>query len=55
MNAQLIVINEKAWQALTPDQREQISKAAAEVRTQGHRDGAQPGGRGDRQAHAASR
>lgn len=33
MNAQLIVINEKAWQALTPDQRAQISRAAAEVRT----------------------
>ncbi len=32
MNAQLIVINEKAWQALSPAQREQIGKAADEVR-----------------------
>jgi TRAP-type transport system periplasmic protein len=32
MNAQLIVINEKAWQALTPAQRDQIAQAAAEVR-----------------------
>ena len=32
MNAQLIVINEKAWQALAPAQREQIAKAADEVR-----------------------
>jgi tripartite ATP-independent transporter DctP family solute receptor len=33
MNAQLIVINEKAWQALSPAQRDQVAKAAAEVRT----------------------
>jgi tripartite ATP-independent transporter DctP family solute receptor len=32
MNAQVIVINEKAWQKFTPAQREQIAKAAAEVR-----------------------
>lgn len=32
MNAQLIVINEKAWAALSPEQRDQISKAAAETR-----------------------
>jgi TRAP-type transport system periplasmic protein len=32
MNAQVIVINEKAWQALTPAQRDQLSAAAAEVR-----------------------
>lgn len=32
MNAQLIVINEKAWQALSPAQREQIAAAADEVR-----------------------
>jgi tripartite ATP-independent transporter DctP family solute receptor len=32
MNAQLIVINEKAWQALSPAQREQIASAADEVR-----------------------
>ena len=32
MNAQLIVINEKAWQALSAQQREQIAKAADEVR-----------------------
>ena len=32
MNAQLVVINEKAWQALSPAQREQIAKAADEVR-----------------------
>ncbi len=32
MNAQVIVINEKAWQALSAPQREQISAAAAEVR-----------------------
>jgi TRAP-type transport system periplasmic protein len=33
MNAQVIVINEKAWQALTPQLREAVSKAAQEVRT----------------------
>jgi tripartite ATP-independent transporter DctP family solute receptor len=32
MNAQLIVINEKSWQALSPVQRDQVSKAADEVR-----------------------
>lgn len=32
MNAQLIVINEKAWQALSAAQRDQIARAAAEVR-----------------------
>src|SRR5262245_6465696 len=32
MNAQVIVINEKAWQNLTPAQRDQVAKAAAEVR-----------------------
>ena len=32
MNAQVIVINEKAWQALSPAQRDQISAAANEVR-----------------------
>jgi tripartite ATP-independent transporter DctP family solute receptor len=32
MNAQLIVINEKTWQGLTPDQRAAVSKAAEEVR-----------------------
>jgi len=32
MNAQVIVINEKAWQGLTPAQRDQLSAAAAEVR-----------------------
>jgi tripartite ATP-independent transporter DctP family solute receptor len=32
MNAQVIVINEKVWQSLTPAQREQVSAAAAEVR-----------------------
>jgi TRAP-type C4-dicarboxylate transport system substrate-binding protein len=32
MNAQLIVINEKSWQALSPAQRDQVSKAADEVR-----------------------
>lgn len=32
MNAQLIVINEKAWQALSPAQRDQIAAAADEVR-----------------------
>ncbi len=32
MNAQVIVINEKAWQALSPAQREQLAAAAAEVR-----------------------
>ena len=32
MNAQLVVINEKAWQALSAAQREQIGKAADEVR-----------------------
>jgi len=33
MNAQLIVINEKAWQGLSPAQRDQVAKAGAEVRT----------------------
>ena len=32
MNAQLIVINERTWQKFTPAQREQIMKAANEVR-----------------------
>jgi tripartite ATP-independent transporter DctP family solute receptor len=32
MNAQLIVMNEKAWQALTPAQRTEIAKVAADVR-----------------------
>jgi TRAP-type transport system periplasmic protein len=32
MNAQLVVINEKAWQALSAAQREQIAKAGDEVR-----------------------
>ncbi|HEY6132626.1 MAG TPA: TRAP transporter substrate-binding protein [Rubrivivax sp.] len=32
MNAQVIVINEKAWQELSPAQREQVSAAAADVR-----------------------
>ncbi len=32
MNAQVIVINERAWQSLTSAQREQLSAAAAEVR-----------------------
>jgi len=32
MNAQLIVMNEKAWQALTPAQRSEIAKVAADVR-----------------------
>jgi len=32
MNAQVIVINEGSWKKLTPAQREQITKAAAEVR-----------------------
>ena len=32
MNAQLIVINEKAWQALTQQQRDALAKAADEVR-----------------------
>jgi TRAP-type transport system periplasmic protein len=32
MNAQIVVINEKAWQALTPAQREQITKAGEDVR-----------------------
>ncbi len=32
MNAQVIVINERAWQGLTPQLREQITAAAAEVR-----------------------
>jgi TRAP-type transport system periplasmic protein len=33
MNAQVIVINEKAWQGLTPQLREAVAKAAQEVRT----------------------
>lgn len=33
MNAQLIVINEKAWQGLTPELRTALAKAADEVRT----------------------
>ncbi|MEZ5643674.1 MAG: TRAP transporter substrate-binding protein [Burkholderiaceae bacterium] len=32
MNAQVIVVNERAWQNLSPQLREQISAAAAEVR-----------------------
>ena len=32
MNAQVIVVNEKAWQGLTAAQRDQLSQAAAEVR-----------------------
>jgi tripartite ATP-independent transporter DctP family solute receptor len=32
MNAQVIVINEKAWQNLSPAQRDQLNAAAAEVR-----------------------
>jgi TRAP-type C4-dicarboxylate transport system substrate-binding protein len=32
MNAQVIVINEGTWKKFTPAQREQITKAAAEVR-----------------------
>lgn len=32
MNAQMIVINEKAWQALSQAQRDQLTAAAAEVR-----------------------
>ncbi len=32
MNAQLIVINEKAWQALAPEMKAAVSKAADEVR-----------------------
>ena len=32
MNAQLIVMNEKAWQALTPAQRTEIAKVAVDVR-----------------------
>lgn len=32
MNAQLIVMNEKAWQGLTPAQRTEIAKVAADVR-----------------------
>ncbi len=32
MNAQVIVINEKAWQGLSPAQRDQLAAAAAEVR-----------------------
>jgi tripartite ATP-independent transporter DctP family solute receptor len=32
MNAQIIVINEKAWQALSAAQREQITRAANDVR-----------------------
>jgi TRAP-type C4-dicarboxylate transport system substrate-binding protein len=32
MNAQVIVMNEKAWQALTPAQRTEITKVAADVR-----------------------
>ena len=32
MNAQVIVINERAWQGLSAAQREQLSAAAAEVR-----------------------
>lgn len=33
MNAQLIVINEKAWQGLSPELRTALAKAADEVRT----------------------
>ena len=32
MNAQVIVINEKIWQGLSPEVRQAVSKAAAEVR-----------------------
>lgn len=32
MNAQVIVINEKVWQGLTPAQRDAVTKAAQEVR-----------------------
>ena len=32
MNAQLIVINEKVWQKLTPAQRDALSAAAQDVR-----------------------
>jgi tripartite ATP-independent transporter DctP family solute receptor len=32
MNAQLIVVNERTWQGLTPQLREQVAAAAAEVR-----------------------
>ncbi|MFB0934526.1 MAG: TRAP transporter substrate-binding protein, partial [Propionivibrio sp.] len=32
MNAQVIVINEKVWQGLTPELRQAVTKAAAEVR-----------------------
>lgn len=32
MNAQVIVINERAWQGLAPAQREQLAAAASEVR-----------------------
>jgi tripartite ATP-independent transporter DctP family solute receptor len=32
MNAQVIVINEKVWQGLSPQQREAVSKAALETR-----------------------
>lgn len=32
MNAQVIVINEKIWQGLTPELRQAVTKAAAEVR-----------------------
>ena len=39
MNAQLIVINEKAWQALTPDQREQTQSRCRST-CQGDRNGA---------------
>jgi TRAP-type C4-dicarboxylate transport system substrate-binding protein len=33
MNAQLIVINEKAWQGLSPEMKAALAKAADEVRT----------------------
>jgi hypothetical protein len=33
MNAQLIVINEKAWQGLSPEMKAALTKAAEEVRT----------------------
>ena len=32
VNAQVVVINEKAWQGLSPAQREQVARAAEEVR-----------------------
>lgn len=32
MNAQVVVVNEKAWQALAPEQRAAVAKAADEVR-----------------------